>query len=753
MTTPIRFSLVAAVTSAFLSTSALIPASGIAAVSPEDAGVSMTVKPGLGEAPKLKMITRGDIQGESFFANPFEVIDLLLTDGTTLTMAAGTTMVVNRYAYDPGTRSGELATTLEQGTLRVIGGTLNNTQPITVATPAGLFYLDNAAVVIVVEADGSTRAVLEYGKSLTLITEDGEEIQIVRPGFEVRIAADGTVSGPVRRAEGDAIEIARLLNPGLVTDVPPAIGVEDGATNGEDDEEQTAQLPGDEEDDPVDPIEDDLTETEPETPEFDFGGGGGETDGGGGFEAGGVALPVNTIDTLPSQSNGQTLILLQNVREPLDAISQEVILDDTTSGDRPYGLATSKLYGQQDDFSVDFNEFSKQRRPEEARVFDDGEIFDDIQYVIDQGANLIIGIAPNESAGTNIASFTRGLFFVSNDPVTRSQEGIVTKDKFVVSDVFGGRASATEGGRGTLFGSSIYSLLQDGFRRRDELNILSIERDEDNFIVIDAKPVQSVADHLRGEFDLNSIEKDKSELQRFRERIIEFADRRFLNTQFINNLDDNQLMQIVQALFSDNFFADFQIISTQDVALSSDEFLPVFEQPFVVKRIRRDDLAEIYDVDQIVRDDDLLEQFWRDIGVFLNFDVNGEKRDLFVAVARAILGHESLDDVFDQVSNEIDVLFPTSSQKETLYFELSEATGSIVNPDSTSRFIFAAGDVDADPDTVRRLDIFYITPGLEGFDEDGNVPEGARVADSIRAFLRNATDLRDEEGNGGVRDR
>ena len=189
----------------------------------------MTVKPGLGEAPKLKMITRGDIQGESFFANPFEVIDLLLTDGTTLTMAAGTTMVVDRYAYDPGTRSGELATTLEQGTLRVIGGTLNNTQPITVATPAGLFYLDNAAVVIVVEADGSTRAVLEYGKSLTLITEDGEEIQIVRPGFEVRIAADGTVSGPVRRAEGDAIEIARLLNPGLVTDVPPAIGVEDGA--------------------------------------------------------------------------------------------------------------------------------------------------------------------------------------------------------------------------------------------------------------------------------------------------------------------------------------------------------------------------------------------------------------------------------------------------------------------------------------------------------------------------------------------
>ena len=71
---------------------------------------------------------------------------------------------------------------------------------------------------------------------------------------------------------------------------------------------------------------------------------------------------------------------------------------------------------------------------------------------------------------------------------------------------------------------------------------------------------------------------------------------------------------------------------------------------------------------------------------------------------------------------------------------------------SQERFIFATGDVDNPPDTERRLDKFFISPGLEGFDgATGKPPENATVAGQIRAFLRNTTAFRNEDGTGGVK--
>ena len=666
MTTPIRFSLIAAVTSAFLSTSALIPASGIAAVSPEDAGVSMTVKPGLGEAPKLKMITRGDIQGESFFANPFEVIDLLLTDGTTLTMAAGTSMVVDRYAYDPGTRSGELATTLEQGTLRVIGGTLNNTQPIAVSTPAGLFYLDNAAVVIVVEADGSTRAVLEYGKSLTLITEDGEEIQIVRPGFEVRIAADGTVSGPVRRAEGDAIEIARLLNPGLVTDVPPAIGVEDSATDGDDDEEQTAQLPGDEDGDPTDPIEDDLTETEPETPEFDFDGAGGDTDAGSGFEAGETVGTIDTVDFLPTQSNAQRINLSQNDAQISTGTDQNGFptFDPASQGTRAYGLTTTRIFnGGPTNTSIIDNDREGgspiEPLPETETGFELPGAFENTQYIFNQNGGFIIGNAASGSV-ENFSSgniIPVGLFYVGNfpnDPISPSKSGVVNRNLIapqIVSSVVGTL-------RGTIIGSALYSFLQEGFSQGDFIEFSGISeprevlRADDNFLILEADPVLASDIGVKVLLELLALQSSN-----------EATAALVLATFGLQPIDENG-----NSIFSDDAFVLAEGL---------------------VEALKSDDPA--------------------------------------AAVAK-FLHNVKLESALTQ--DEIDQAVRQFSRRE--------------------QFVFAAGDVDADPDETRRLDTFYITPGLEGFDEDGSVPEGARVAESIRAFLRNATDLRDEEGKGGV---
>ena len=73
-----------------------------------------------------------------------------------------------------------------------------------------------------------------------------------------------------------------------------------------------------------------------------------------------------------------------------------------------------------------------------------------------------------------------------------------------------------------------------------------------------------------------------------------------------------------------------------------------------------------------------------------------------------------------------------------------------LDPNRTESFIFAAGDVDSAPDPERRLDTFYLSPGLDGLNEDGELADGTNIVPAIRAFLRNATAFRDEDGTGGL---
>lgn len=688
MTMSIRFSIAAALTTAFLSTSALVPATTVhAEVSADDGGVSITAKPNFTEAPSLNMITRGNMQGERFEAKPFEVIDLLLTDGTTLTMASGAAMSVDKYAFDPVARTGELAVTLERGTLRVIGGALNNTAPILVTTPTGAFFLDNATAVIVVEDDGATRAVLDYGKSLTLTTADGDEIEIMRPGFEVRVAADGTVSGPIRRAEGDAVEIARALNPGLVTDAEPVIDVEDGVTGV--DEDATAA----EEYEQVARIEDDLTEVPPDIPEFVAGDAGGETGGGGVFVAGGVIGIVNLTEKQTTQTNNPLIILGQDFvqDENFDIVNIDENGDETPD--------PNLLLGRNLD--------AKKRRSiglTSGAISSSDEIF-----------TRTVGTSDSESqielenfiySFSNEGDFGRPTFLTIGPPpfgVSSQKFPIRLRLTFLgQNDDFGSRATpfisgsvrsgldAGEGGEVSLtseaFGNTIFGfdgtetspqaptlakMLQDGFTNlTDPAEILPgqepseftgnprIGRLSDNFIITEIRPALGTEE---GRSLLLEESRNRQE--------IGFPPEVFIVSSFGLGVrvDDNGIL--LESNLSTN---DYVVLAEGLVAALESE------DPFGVA-----------------------EQFLSTV----------------------------------QLENPL-----TPEEIETALFQLTRQ----------ERFIFAAGDVDAVPDDVRRLDTFYITPGLEGFDEDGNVPEGARVAESIRAFLRNGTDLREDDGTGGI---
>ena len=144
----------------------------------------LNVQPGPGGKPIVRSVTKETVTGDRFETSEKEIQQVLLSDGTSLTLGPGSTMVIESFTYDPQTQSGQLSIRLERGQFRIVGGLLNNTGNIAVQTPSGKLDLDNASVFVEVQANGVTRASLLHGKSLKMTT-NGKSETVERPAFEV----------------------------------------------------------------------------------------------------------------------------------------------------------------------------------------------------------------------------------------------------------------------------------------------------------------------------------------------------------------------------------------------------------------------------------------------------------------------------------------------------------------------------------------------------------------------------------------
>jgi hypothetical protein len=144
----------------------------------------LNVQPGPGGKPTVRSVTKETVTGDRFETNEKEIQQVLLSDGTSLTLGPGSALVIESFTYDPQTQSGQLNVRLERGQFRVVGGLLNNTGNIAIQTPSGKLDLDNASAFVEVQSNGATRASLLHGKSLKMTT-NGKSETVERPAFEV----------------------------------------------------------------------------------------------------------------------------------------------------------------------------------------------------------------------------------------------------------------------------------------------------------------------------------------------------------------------------------------------------------------------------------------------------------------------------------------------------------------------------------------------------------------------------------------
>ncbi|MGF1552059.1 MAG: FecR domain-containing protein [Paracoccaceae bacterium] len=163
-----------------------------------------------------------DVVGlERIETTPLGAGQLLFLDGTSLSVAPDSDIVLDAYVYDPDRRAGDVALSITRGALRFIGGRITETGEAIVRTPTATIGIRGSGVIIEVDptctvaplgrAPGcETRITLLSAYQITITAygdadgdglDDGPDegrlalasLALSRPGSVVRVLPDGEI--------------------------------------------------------------------------------------------------------------------------------------------------------------------------------------------------------------------------------------------------------------------------------------------------------------------------------------------------------------------------------------------------------------------------------------------------------------------------------------------------------------------------------------------------------------------------------
>jgi hypothetical protein len=118
---------------------------------------------------------------------------LLFLDQTTLSLAPNTTIVLDRFVFDPDRGTGEIGLQLTEGALRFIGGTLSRQQDAVIRTPTSTIGIRGSSALIL-HSNGRTIAIFIAGNRLCVTVNGGQPLHLAPRRRPDR----GRLSGPGR---------------------------------------------------------------------------------------------------------------------------------------------------------------------------------------------------------------------------------------------------------------------------------------------------------------------------------------------------------------------------------------------------------------------------------------------------------------------------------------------------------------------------------------------------------------------------
>jgi hypothetical protein len=139
-------------------------------------------------------------------------VQVLFIDKTTLNVGPNSTLVIDRFVYNPATTKGELALSLGKGVVRVVGGIATHSEGATIRTPVAAIGLRGGIAIISHSGAKGTQAILGFGHmSVTSLCAGtnctSTTTEVSRPGFGVTVA--GLSRPPSSPGRASSQEIAQ----------------------------------------------------------------------------------------------------------------------------------------------------------------------------------------------------------------------------------------------------------------------------------------------------------------------------------------------------------------------------------------------------------------------------------------------------------------------------------------------------------------------------------------------------------------
>ena len=150
-------------------------------------------------------------------------VQVLFIDKTTLNVGPGSTLVIDRFVYNPARTQGRSAPTLGKGVLRVVGQTATHSEGATIHTPVASIGLRGGIAIISHSGPKGTEAILGFGRmsvsTLCLGSATNcrpSTVEVTRPGYGVSVAElNKAPSSPSRASSQELAQSnAQLTQPG-----------------------------------------------------------------------------------------------------------------------------------------------------------------------------------------------------------------------------------------------------------------------------------------------------------------------------------------------------------------------------------------------------------------------------------------------------------------------------------------------------------------------------------------------------------
>ena len=137
-------------------------------------------------------------------------VQVLFIDKTTLNVGPNSTLVIDRFVFNPATTKGELALSLGKGVVRVVGGIATHSEGATIRTPVAAIGLRGGIAIISHSTAKGTQAILGFGHmSVTSLCAGTNctptTTEVSRPGFGVTVAGFSRPPSSAGRASGQEI--------------------------------------------------------------------------------------------------------------------------------------------------------------------------------------------------------------------------------------------------------------------------------------------------------------------------------------------------------------------------------------------------------------------------------------------------------------------------------------------------------------------------------------------------------------------